>query len=295
MIIILVIILIFIILFTNDNIKETFSNDYILPKNIYTYWRNIKDEKIINAHIDTWRQNIKNWNIIVIDDNNLKDYVSQEFIEKYKNLDVVRYSDFIRLELLKTNGGVWLDGGIIVTNGQFLDTYYEEMIQNSYDICLYEYSDRSTETTQYLENWFFMAPKNSKFINDLYNQFDTAYKMGFLEYKQQILIPSNIDLKYTLQWNEKTYLMQHAIIHYLLQKGNEYKMNIKDAKTSMFKIQRDHDWDHARVVYFLENNTNWDDYYAIKMIRPTRHFITDEYKYIRNISNLSTRPHFHNR
>jgi hypothetical protein len=278
MIIIFIIVLVILLC---DHTNESFINmyKYTIPKTIYTYWNDIESNPIIQSHIETWKNNISSdWNIVVISDSNINNYVSREFINKYQSLDVVRFSDFLRLELLK-NGGVWMDAGIFIVDGGFLNDYYNEMMQYEYDICLYEYSDRSTTTTQYLENWFFMAPQNSKFIINLYTEFNKAYEMGFLNYKKQILIPSNIDMKYTLQTGDKTYLMQHAIIHYLIKQGNQYKMNIKDANESMFKIQRDNKWEHKNIINNILRNKNWKDFYAVKLTNQTRHFIPDNTNY----------------
>jgi hypothetical protein len=262
----------------NNNNNE----EYILPKDIYAYWDN--PDEHINAYINTWRRNLSSeWNVHFITKKNIMEYVDNDFYNKFKNLPSFRFADFLRLYLLIKNGGVWFDTTSIIINGNFLDYYWNEMHENKYDVTLYELSDHSYENHPYLENWFFMAPKNSKFMIDLYNEFTRSFEMDFLVYKKKVLMPS-INLKNTLKNGSKTYLMQHAIIHYLL-KYNKYNMNIKDANESMFKIQHINDWNSDKLIdYIIQNDLK--DCYAIKLVKFNRRAIKDIDKFIERLNNI---------
>jgi len=267
--------------------KELFSerNTYILPKIIYGYWDNLEENKLINAHIDTWRRNIPSeWKIEIISKKNILNYVDNDFYNKYKNLPAFRFSDFLRVYLLSKNGGVWMDAATIIINGKFLNDYYNEMHKNKYDLLVYELSDHSTYNQPYLENWFIMCPKNSRIITDLYNQFSNAFDMGFINYKNNILKP-NIDLSKTIKYGNNTYHMQHAIIHYLL-KNNKYNLNIKDANESMFKAQKINDWNGEKLINYILNNNDWSEYYAIKLVGFNRKAINDENLFIKKLNSF---------
>lgn len=291
----LLLLIIFCIQPYNISKLESFSNNrpYVLPKTIYCYWDNLEKSPLIQAHINTWKRNVgKDWNIITISKNNVNKYVSDDFMKRYGNLDSVRFSDFLRLYLLIKNGGVWMDASTIIIDGSFLDRYRNEMIKNNYDVCLYEFPrETADKKTPYLENWFIMAPKNSKLLTDLNKEFSKAYQMGFISYKLKVLMPSGVNLSTTLQRFSIfsiffTYLMQHAIINYLMFKGNKYNINIKNADESMFKIQNDHDWNHKAIIDFIITNNDWKDYYAIKLIGSNRGGITDQTKYIDKLNKL---------
>jgi hypothetical protein len=266
--IIFIILLLFYIINKIIIIKEKFTNnEYILPKIIYGYYDN--PNEIINSHIETWKRNVSpEWKIIFLNKQNISEYVDDDFINKYKNLPAFRFSDFLRLYLLNKTGGVWIDASTIILNNNFLDKYYDEMYKNKYDATLYELKNRTIEKDKpYLENWFIMAPKNSNFIKDLYSEFAIANDMDFLKYKKNILIPSKINLDNTIKYNDNntTYLMQHAIIHYLFHQNKKYNLNIKDANTSMFKIHNKVAWDNTKIINYIIENDNWNDYYAIKL------------------------------
>ncbi|AYV75179.1 MAG: hypothetical protein Terrestrivirus1_53 [Terrestrivirus sp.] len=295
--IVLFLLLVVIYIQSNNNYFEPFKDNnnksYVLPKTIYCYWDNLEKTPLIQAHINTWKRNVgKDWTIIPISKNNVHEYVSNNFMKLYGNLDSTRFSDFLRIYLLIKNGGVWIDASTIIIDGSFLDKYRNEMIKNNYDVCLYEYSTKTADkTTPYLENWFIMAPKNSKLLIDLNKEFNKAYNTGFLSYKLKVLMPSGVNLTPTIQplgiiTILDTYLMQHAIINYLMFKGNKYHINIKNANKSMFKIQNDHNWNDNNVINFIIDNNDWKDYYAIKLIGNNRKGITDQNKYIEKLNKF---------
>ncbi|AYV75155.1 MAG: hypothetical protein Terrestrivirus1_29 [Terrestrivirus sp.] len=288
-IIFLVILLVVIVLYIfahnkRSKLYEDIANDtYILPKIIYGYWDNLDNNPLIKTHIDTWKRNIpKDWKIVILNKENVQSYVGDNFMKKYGNLDPIRFSDFLRVYLLLKNGGTWIDASTIIINGNFLDQYYKEMINNKFDICLYELKTKTVDCkTPYLENWFIMAPKNSKLLKDLYNEFDKSFTTGFEEYKKNILIPSGVVLTNTLGYDQHdTYLMQHAIINYLMHVGNKYSINTKDASESMFKIHTDKKWDRKPIIDFILSNNDWSGYYAIKLTKGERIHINDSIKNI---------------
>ncbi len=288
LILILFILIILLLCFYNFEKFTDINTDYILPKYVWGYWDNLELNSIIQSHINTWKRKIpKDWKIIILNKENYHNYVSKEFVNKYNDLNPTRFSDFLRLELLQKYGGVWMDASIIITDGNFLNKYYEEMMLNKYDATVYELKENTVDIkTPYLENWFIMAPKNSKYINDIYKEFDKAFDMDFLTYKKEVLIPSGVRLDKTLGYYEKTYLMQHAIINFLMLKNYKYNLNIKDSYKSMFKIHNDKNWDHEKVIDYIQENKKWDDYYGIKLTKHSRVFINDPKKYVENINKI---------
>ena len=261
-----------------DNHRKKDLNKYILPKVIYCYWDNLEGNVIIQSHINTWiRNTTKDWKVIILNKNNVSKYVDDKFLKKYINLPAFRFADFLRFYLIKNYGGVWMDAASIIINGNFLNYYYGEMIKHKYDVTLYELKPHSKKYP-YLENWFIMAPKNSRFITDLYNEFNKSFEMGFINYKRNILCNSGIEIEQTLRTRKcnYTYLMQHAIIHYLLDSGKKYNINIKDAEESMFKVQKLTNWYNKDIINFIINNKDWSQFYAIKLIKKNRRGIGKE-------------------
>jgi hypothetical protein len=256
------------------------SDDYILPRVVYGYWDNLDGNDVIQAHLDTWSRNLApGWKAEIITRKNVHNYVDPDFLQKFKDVGAVRFSDFLRVYLLSKNGGVWMDAGTILIDGTFLEKYREEMIQNRTDILIYEFSAHSKPEQPYLENWFLMSPKGSLFITDLYEEFTKSHDMGYLKYKNEVLAPK-ISFINSMGDGDSTYHMQHGIIHYLLKKNNngnnsqnsnnKYNMLIKDADESMFKAQKIHDWNSDKLIKYIIDNDDWSGYYAIKLVNFNR-------------------------
>lgn len=248
--------------------KEKFNNnEYILPKVVYGYWDNLEGNDIIQGHINTWYRNVpQGWKIEIISKKTLHKYVEKDFLQKYQNIGSVRLSDFLRVYLLSKYGGVWMDASTILIDGNFLENYRDEMIENKIDILLYEFKSHSIKNQPYLENWFFMSPKGSLFMTDLYNEFDKSYDMGFLKYKYEVLAPK-ISFDNIMTDEKNTYHMQHGIIIYLLKENpQKYNMSIKDAEESMFKVQKINNWDSEKLIKYIIDNNDWNGYYAIKLV-----------------------------
>ena len=286
--------LLFIILFKDNIFKKQldyFTDDkeeYIFPKYIYAYWDNLEGEELINSFIQNWKKKINSdWKIIIITKDTLKNYVSEEFIKKYEYLPSFRFSDFLRLELLLNTGGVWMDISTIIVDGVFLDDFYDEMIYSKFDVCVYELKPLTiSQKYPYLENWFIMAPKNSPYIKDLYDEFSKAEEMGFLNYKQNILMPTGINFDNIFkQQEENTYLMQHAIVMFLFYKKNVYHLSIKNAEEGFLKILASNNFDTTKTGEYIMNN-DLSDNYAIKLTKWDRYNINDIYDFIRKIENI---------
>lgn len=278
--------------YDNFNIIKTIDGSYMLPKKIFAYFDDLQNNNIIKAHYENWKKKFPEWEIIFLDNNTVTSYLNNEGIKYFKSLQPIQFSDYLRFYLLKQYGGVWIDAGIIVFNGSFLNKYYNEMMQNKYDVCVYEFvRNTNNKNVPYLENWFIMAPKNSKYISDILDEYTNALEKGFLNYKFNVLIPSGVDLSSTLKTGEhnkyNTYLMQHAIINYLMHKGNKYHINIKIADNGMFDYVKHFNWKHDAIVNHILKNNNWNNLHAYKLIGGTRKAIGNKEKdYIKKILSL---------
>lgn len=261
------------------------NNEYILPKVIYTFWD--KESKLINSYVNTWNRNIpKDWTIEFVNNQNLTNYVDDEFYHMFQNLkkkEAFRFADFLRFYLLIKNGGVWMDASTIVVNGQFLDDYYNEMHRKKADLLLYELDTYSVKDAPYLENWFLMAPKNSIFCIDIYNEFQYSYIMGFSKYKIKILKPI-IYIKNTLPYKQ-VYFMQHAIIVYLLSKKTNYNYIVKNALESMIKLYSKYNWDVDKMNNHILSE-DLSDMYAIKINSQQRKGIKDVEQMIQKLDSI---------
>lgn len=94
----------------------------VCPKTIWVCWFQGLDNapEIVKNCIESIRENFKDYDIIIITKNNLKDYVQfPSFIEEKlidNRISLTHLSDLLRLELLSVYGGVWIDSTVLVTS-----------------------------------------------------------------------------------------------------------------------------------------------------------------------------------
>lgn len=100
--------------------EKNADNDYI-----WIFWYQGIDNapQIVKRCVESIKKYNKNKKIVILDSKNLYEYIKlPNYIEKkYKKgiISITHYSDLIRLELLTTYGGTWIDSTVLLTNTPF--------------------------------------------------------------------------------------------------------------------------------------------------------------------------------
>lgn len=124
--------------------------------------------------------NLKDWDIILITENNYKDYVSfPDFIlEKLNNgqITLTHFSDLLRLELLIKYGGLWLDATVLCTSSNIPKSILES------DLFVYQAQKPGADgRAVVMSSWCMYAKTNNKILmatrNLLYNYWEKNTKM----------------------------------------------------------------------------------------------------------------------
>ena len=84
-----------------------------MDKNIFLLWlQGWKNAPWLQQQVlNSWQINNPNWNLILLDFNNLSEYVNDinYIYDSLKEISPQAKSDIIRLSVLKNHGGVWAD------------------------------------------------------------------------------------------------------------------------------------------------------------------------------------------
>jgi hypothetical protein len=224
-------------------IKTYFIQPYTLPKRIWSYWDSNVPRSIQN-NIDNNRKILSDWEYIFITESTLGQYLDVEsFPEQYKKLSSQHKADYIRLELLKKYGGVWVDAGIIVHSQSTFNRLYKEAVATQSQLSAFTLTE---EEEYYIENWFIMAPLESPVIQAWSQEYTTAVEKGFLQYKEAIFQEGTIRIieKIYKKGDENIYLTQHACLQAVLQKRLKHQTNVVLYKSeeTMFKLHIECDW-----------------------------------------------------
>tara|TARA_Y100000389_G_C17445970_1_gene511620 strand:+ start:1259 stop:2146 length:888 start_codon:yes stop_codon:yes gene_type:complete len=229
-------------------VSEGFNGDpQSIPKIIWTFWDGEPSE-LVKKCIRTWKRHNPDFEVIVLDKENVKTYLPDLEIDKLKHVDgIAHLSDIIRVHILALYGGIWSDASILCTkpydwilqkqedtNAEFVGFYIDDFTTEKYK----SYSP-------IIENWFFACVPNSQMMKDWRDK---------LMYSQQFASNSDYidDLRATTDFQNidgPNYLWMHCALQNCLQKNKgKYRFEVIKAEDGPFKYLVDSKWDKATAI-----------------------------------------------
>lgn len=178
---------------------------------IFTFWEpSTKFPGYLQLCINTWKRNIPNYNITILDYSKLHKYLNSSIISKIlcKNMTLPIQADAIRVAMLEKYGGIWMDIDIIITSFSFLKNVFK------YDLAFYGNPQKKNPTIS-----FIYASKNSRIMKEwlinIIKRVSIYKKLQSQKYN---------NLTNLCQWN----YLGNGIINELLKKSNEKEFIIFD-------------------------------------------------------------------
>ena len=229
-------------------INRSPASPYILPKLMWVYWDTPDRPSIIEKIKRHNSTSLIGWTVIYLDNTMLSTYIPKEaYPQNFDAIGAAAKSDWIRLYLLSTYGGCWMDAAIVVnTPDAMLDLYNESLMSEADLICFQTGPQTFVHRTgrilpKLIDSWCIMAPLRSRLVKLWREEFERAIDMGFLAYKQETL-RRGIDLSAIyFDSPEDTYLTVHIAIQAVVQNPslNLPILLIKQSSESMFRIQEE--------------------------------------------------------
>lgn len=130
-------------------------------KRIFTFWeprQNIPG--YIQMCMKTWTKHLSDYEIVVLDYNNLYDWLSKKTINKIleKKMDLAMQSDCIRCAILREYGGIWIDADTVITSSDVFEIISKtqcHMIGRKSDKVLYgAFIYTAKPHTGFMDAWF---------------------------------------------------------------------------------------------------------------------------------------------
>jgi len=237
--------------------------NYDIPKIIWSYWHNENIPKYVNLVLNNRKVVLSGWEIKVLNDTTLKNYIC-DLPQNFNNLYQSHKADWIRLALIEKYGGCWLDATVIVNSLNRLNQIYNESLRNKSEFTGF-YTPSALENndpTSFIESWFIMAPKNSRFISEALKEFNHAVSIGLPEYKIKVLKEYNINNNIYNKTNNDVYLSVYASFQIALNLGLKRQVNIilYNSYHTMYKLHYDcwnsekRDYDSNCIVNAIKTN-----------------------------------------
>ncbi len=175
-----VVVLIIIILNKQQSSRE-------IPRIIWTFWDSEEIPPIIKRCTDTWYEKNPNYEIRILNMNNINKYLYNYEIYSIKNWayndSPQRLSDLVRLHILSRHGGIWLDASIVCYEN------FDWVREEKSDCLLYSIPELST--VPLLESWFIACTPDNAYVNDWKNEFMSVEKFDNID---EYVKACNIDM-----------------------------------------------------------------------------------------------------
>ena len=195
-----------------DNLVHEHSNT------IWTIWLQGMDQapEVVKKCYESMKRNMPDKEIVVITDDNFKDYVQfpDYIMEKYEKgiISKVHFSDLLRIELLSKYGGTWLDGTVYCSG-----PIEQEYMLDS-DLFLFQNLKPGADGhCSLVSSWLMTASSNNKIIlltrallHRYWSKYNYAVHYFILHYFFQMAIET-----YPEEWN-KVVPFSNSVPHILL-------------------------------------------------------------------------------
>ena len=247
-----------------------------IPKIIWMYWEDQELPKSIKSFIN----NIQ----IINPDHEVKILNQKSVLEYLPNLNIntemkiAQKADLIRLELLYSYGGIWIDASIIFQE----DLSWIHLVnqEKSYDLIGY-YREINTYdlTLPVIEVWFLASPTGNKFIGKWLEIFKPLGELGSNKYFE--LLKSRSDYNEISQGiNPPDYFLIYLACQIAQRESPDMQYYLKKAEDQAFFIHEHFQWNRAKISYYLTQiKYSNQDYGLIKITSADRKYIDQLEKY----------------
>ncbi|MDO4557098.1 MAG: capsular polysaccharide synthesis protein [Lachnospiraceae bacterium] len=135
------------------------------PDTVWVCWMQGMNQapELVHRCYESLKKNLPHKKIIVIDENNIFDYVTMPdyIVQKWRDgiMGTAHFTDLLRLELLIKYGGYWIDATVLCTDGKMLE-YIDKEPLFMYSFYYFGFNPEIMETN----NWFIYSTTNSNVL-----------------------------------------------------------------------------------------------------------------------------------
>ena len=203
-------------------------NNTSIPRIIWSYWTGSEIPLVVQKCFKNWQHFAPNCTIHILCDQNLQEYIPV-LPTILSTLEPPKRADWIRLELLRQYGGIWLDASIFLTTP--LDWVFSQQQSSQADFIGF-YLEKFTSMPQYpvVENWFMAAPPHSPLIENWSHEFtkEVIPRSGaaYISHLKEIgTYARNLQ-----KIDGPEYLSMHLTLQYIIQKDPRYRLALQCAE-----------------------------------------------------------------
>ena len=216
-----------------------------IPRILWSYWQGGTPPLLVQRCFDHWRRLHPHFEIRILDERGVLQYLPA-IPAALDGASAAKRADWIRLELLRRHGGIWLDASTILT--QPLDWVLQEQARTGADFVGY-YLQQYTSVPQrpVVENWFMAAPPGSAFIEDLQREFTQEVIARTGEQYIAHLQAQGLYTQALQRIDMPAYLTMHLALQVILLRGGSYRLGLSPAESGPYFLHVQGRWRRAAL------------------------------------------------
>jgi len=200
-----------------------------IPKIIWTFWDAPNPSSLVDICFMQIKALLPDYQFNIITKQNVSDFIS-DAPQPRNDISFINFTDWVRLKLLSTHGGIWMDASVLLTED--INWVYEILKNNTSNFFGF-YADAFITDMNYplVETWFFLSSKKNNFTVDWFKEFDKCYRSQhpweyFAEEKKEKQFLHKLDQ------NLSNYLIAYLSAAKVMRKSNDYRMVLKKSSNS---------------------------------------------------------------
>jgi len=232
--IIILVLIIYNFFYTN---LELFQNP---KKKIFILWfQGFKNAPlVVKKCLNSWKKNNPEWEIIELDNSNLKKYINIDYLTTGKQISKAALSDIIRISLLKKYGGIWVDATTYCMKplNEWLCKYNKEGF----------FGFERKHKGKILSSWFLYGEKDNYIVNEWEKEVINYWKNhnkadNYFWFHKLFTKKYQKDKKFKEIWDKVPKLSASGPHKFTNNKmkipiNEEYKRYIDEKKTPLYKL-----------------------------------------------------------
>ncbi len=219
-----------------------------IPRIIWSYWSGSPMPLAVKASFESWKRCNPDFEIHMLNEQTVHDYIPDA--PDLSGHTTTKQTNWIRLELLRRYGGIWLDATFFVTRS--LNWVIEQQERTQSDFVGFYLKEFTTKPEfPVVETWFLAAPPDSPMIRDwvaiLTEEVIVRKDAEYMEYlKGKGLfdqVVQNIAFPH--------YLTGHLSFQVILQRNQNYRMTLQSATEGPLFYHKLADWKRKKLRNLL--------------------------------------------
>jgi hypothetical protein len=150
----------------------------LIPQVVWTYWQKGAPPPLVEACIANWRREAPECEIRLLSAETFKAHLPGVPLPTgFDALPAYRQADWIRIQLLRLHGGIWLDATVFLTRS--LTWVQTAQARSGAEFVGFSIGKFTLDAARpVVENWFMAAPAGSAFLRDWAQEFESALALG---------------------------------------------------------------------------------------------------------------------